>query len=285
MIKDSRFRNGLLLFLLTSSFLLPSFVMAQNKAAPTEYKLLEPIPQLVKAGTEGKTDTATFIPGLFKLVIALAGALAVIMIIYGGIQYMSTDAIGGKSDAKKTIENALWGLLLALSAYMILYTLNPKLLEFNLDIPVQTIATSTISNNGGPLVLAPVCPNCVVIKVPHKEAPAGCGLPGPCTINSDLNNKLITLDKMTDFYVTEMYPPTVHHNDPCHNSGTCVDATIASSNAQNIKKFLEDSSSAGLGGTFFEASTDKRRNDLINEGVPANRIIVTKGNGEHFHIK
>ena len=72
--------------------------------------------------------------------IAIAGGLAVIMIIFGGIKYMSTDAFGGKNEAKNIIENAIWGLILAMSAWLILSTVNPNLVNFNLKIPVQKIS-------------------------------------------------------------------------------------------------------------------------------------------------
>jgi len=123
-------------FLLTSYFLLPTSALAQ---APTEYELLAPIPQLSIPGTE-KSNTAVFLPGLVKLIIGIATALAVIMLMWGGIQYMSTDAWAGKSEAKDTITNALVGLLLVISAWLILYTINPKLVEINLNIPKQEIS-------------------------------------------------------------------------------------------------------------------------------------------------
>jgi len=73
--------------------------------------------------------------------------LAVIMIIWGGIQYMSTDAISGKSEAKNTIQNAIWGLLLAISAWLILNTINPDLVKFNLNIePIKPSTTSDTSS-------------------------------------------------------------------------------------------------------------------------------------------
>ena len=112
-------------------------VLAQTQ---TGYELLAPLPGYVPT-TDGKTTAAPYIKGIFVLIIAVAGGLAVIKIIFGGIKYMSTDAFEGKSDAKTTIQNAIWGLLLALSAWLILYTVNPKLIEFDLSIPPQEIPT------------------------------------------------------------------------------------------------------------------------------------------------
>ncbi|MBX4181406.1 pilin [Candidatus Parcubacteria bacterium] len=121
-------------------FIGTNLALAADPPKPTEYTLLAPLP--LNGLDKGKVDTAntkTFIPGLIKLIIAVAGALAVIMIMYGGIQYISTAAFEGKANARKTIEDALWGLLLAISAWLILNTINPALVSLNLNPEVQQI--------------------------------------------------------------------------------------------------------------------------------------------------
>jgi hypothetical protein len=105
-----------------------------QKDGLTEYCLLAPIPVGEGGAQAEKTTAETFIPGLFRLGIMLATGLAVLYIIWGGVQYMSTDAWGGKNDAKDTIWNAVMGLLLALSAWLIIATINPNLMNFNLSI-------------------------------------------------------------------------------------------------------------------------------------------------------
>jgi hypothetical protein len=54
------------------------------------------------------------------------------MIVIGGVQYLSTDAISGKNEGRKKIENALGGLLLAILAWLILNTINPELLNIKI---------------------------------------------------------------------------------------------------------------------------------------------------------
>ena len=83
-----------------------------NTATPTENKL------------------ADFLVNIFNFGIAAAVALALIMIIWGGIEYMTTDSWTGKEGGKEKITNALWGLGLALVSYLILYTINPCLVVF-----------------------------------------------------------------------------------------------------------------------------------------------------------
>lgn len=151
-------RKGIKFFLFAFSLftiysLLPTVLLAQPAPKPTEYQLLAPIPLTNPGGpADTKATTATFIPGLFKLAIALSTGLAVIMLIYAGIMYMSTDAFTGKEEAKGIIENALWGLLLAMSAWLILNTINPQLVEFNLNIEQLKISENknTLGTPGGP---------------------------------------------------------------------------------------------------------------------------------------
>jgi hypothetical protein len=109
----------------------------------SEYELLAPIPY-VEITEEGKTTAQQYIPGAVKLVIVLSGVLAVVMIIAGGVQYISTEAFTGKGDARTTINNALWGLGLVLGSFVLLSTVNPKLLEF--DLSLERLAPPTVDN-------------------------------------------------------------------------------------------------------------------------------------------
>jgi hypothetical protein len=160
-------KYSLIPVIIFSFFAFSGAVLAQDA---TEYKLLEPIPYV--SSQDGKPDCVkedgspcatanSYIPGIVKLVIAVAGALAVIKIIFGGIQYMSTGAFQGKTDAKKTIENAIWGLILILSAWLILYTINPDLVNLDFSIEGQAIGqdfssiTSIGSTTPGSVIRGP----------------------------------------------------------------------------------------------------------------------------------
>ena len=102
-----------------------------------QYQTLAQIPQL--GTTVDPTSLSSYLQKVFEIGIGVAAGLAVIMIVLGGIEYMSTDAIGGKEEGKEKITSALWGLLLALSAWLILNTINPALLNMNLQVnPAQT---------------------------------------------------------------------------------------------------------------------------------------------------
>lgn len=101
-----------------------------------EYTPLSPLPHTTQ-GAIGKetTNINLYLLGMFKLLIGVAGVLAVIMIVIGGIQYMSTDAISGKLDGKGKIQQAIGGLLLAVLSYLLLQTINPNLLKINAGLP------------------------------------------------------------------------------------------------------------------------------------------------------
>lgn len=102
------------------------FVSSQSTG---NYVPLAPLPNTTSGST---TNLAIYAKGIFALLIGVASVLAVIMIVIGGVQYMSTDAISGKSEGKEKITQALYGLLLAMACWLILYTINPNLLNFNI---------------------------------------------------------------------------------------------------------------------------------------------------------
>ena len=76
------------------------------------------------------TDLRVYLGLVFNFGIAIAIVLALVMIIWGGIIKMTTDSWTKKDDANSKIENALYGLGLALISWLILYTINPCLVQF-----------------------------------------------------------------------------------------------------------------------------------------------------------
>ncbi len=99
----------------------------------------QPLAQIPALGDNiDPTNLSTYLQHLFEIGIGVAAGLAVIMIVIGGIEYMSTDAIGGKEEGKDRITSALWGLLLALISWLILNTINPALLNMNLQVGGDT---------------------------------------------------------------------------------------------------------------------------------------------------
>ncbi|MSR71733.1 MAG: hypothetical protein EXS50_03715 [Candidatus Taylorbacteria bacterium] len=106
------------------------------------YKLLAPLSEQIGKNV---TDLSTYLAGMFKLGIGLAAAFAVLMIVWGGLEYVIAATPGGKGDGKQKIIDALLGLLLALSSYLLLYTLNPNLVKFNLSLDSLQLKTQILS--------------------------------------------------------------------------------------------------------------------------------------------
>ncbi|HRH26364.1 MAG TPA: hypothetical protein PLF31_02750 [Candidatus Paceibacterota bacterium] len=86
-----------------------------------------------------------YIQQMYTLIISLSIVLAVIMFIWNGFKYATSDILPVKSDAKEGLKNVILGLLLVLGAYLILFTIDPYLtrFEFGADLPPAPNSTST----------------------------------------------------------------------------------------------------------------------------------------------
>lgn len=120
-------------------------------AQQADYQLLAPIPLKGAGSPETKQTNASgdYLKGIFMLAIAIAGGLAVVMIIFGGIEYMTSETLPGKKDGRERITNAIWGLMLAIGAWLILNTINPKLTDFNFTVSAPAGATTGTSGTIG----------------------------------------------------------------------------------------------------------------------------------------
>ncbi|MDP2655230.1 MAG: hypothetical protein Q8P17_01580 [bacterium] len=145
--------NGARKILLTSALLLavPVVALAQG------FVPLAPIP--------GLTDTqyapnglAAFFNNLYKFAIGIAAALAVIQIIWAGLEIaiFQKDSVSAITDNKGKIYNAIFGLVLVLSPVLVFSIINPSILNLSLNLPAldtrssapasQTTQTYTLSN-------------------------------------------------------------------------------------------------------------------------------------------
>ncbi|MEN9582364.1 MAG: hypothetical protein RL641_318 [Candidatus Parcubacteria bacterium] len=97
----------------------------------TGYCLLAPLGGLTVIPD---VDLNSYFGLMYKILIGLAGVLAVVMIFFGGVQYMTSDALGEKEGGREKIRNAVLGLIIALGSYAILNTINPDLLDFTFNV-------------------------------------------------------------------------------------------------------------------------------------------------------
>ena len=105
----------------------------------SNYKLLAPLPGLNSVPVGETNALGNYLNIIIKLIIGLAAVAAMVMIVMGGIQYMTSELPGVKGEGKEKITNAIIGLLIALGAWLILYTINPDLLDTKLNIAQTTI--------------------------------------------------------------------------------------------------------------------------------------------------
>lgn len=100
---------------------------------PKEYKYLEKLPDA--SGNPQETfvfndnSINNYINTLIRLAIGIGGVLAVVRIVMGGIEYMGNEVISNKESGRDKINNAILGLILVLSAYVILNTINSQLIS------------------------------------------------------------------------------------------------------------------------------------------------------------
>ncbi|MES3031454.1 MAG: pilin [Patescibacteria group bacterium] len=121
---------------------------ALDVRAQDTYTLLEPLPCIEGTGNNcnpneliQKIEFNTYLSYIFKFGIAIAGFLAVVMIIVGGFEYMLSEAPFAKTNGKERITNAIIGLLGVLTSYLILVTIDPRLVQINSALPPIEIKT------------------------------------------------------------------------------------------------------------------------------------------------
>jgi len=133
------------------------------------YELISPIGNLTKVADQSPGGFSEFVNLLITIAIALAGAIAVIMIIIAGIQYMGTGSVWEKGESKTKATAAIGGLILLLCSYIILNTINPDLVNIRIggfskidegkwDVPDEPEGNSSITIKSGQFPASVSCP-------------------------------------------------------------------------------------------------------------------------------
>ena len=116
----------------------------------SNYCMLAPLPGLGDStGSLAVKSFGDYILIIIKIVFGLIGVLAVFMIVFGGIEYMTGVSAGEKEGGKSRITNAVFGLLLALTSYVILNTLNPRLVTLGVTIPQVAVDGTGLTQTAG----------------------------------------------------------------------------------------------------------------------------------------
>ncbi|MES2436440.1 MAG: pilin [Patescibacteria group bacterium] len=93
------------------------------------YQFLAPLPTETGATLPAENGLSVYANSMYRILVSISGVIAVFMLVYGGILYMSSDAITGKREGKDIIKRTLWGLILVIGSWLIIYTLNPSSLN------------------------------------------------------------------------------------------------------------------------------------------------------------
>jgi len=97
------------------------------------YTLLQPLGSIKVFDPKQNCAFVQYLNLMIKVFLIIAAILSMVMIVMGGIEYMTSELISSKEAGKERITNAILGLLIAMGAWLILNTINPNLLNLCVD--------------------------------------------------------------------------------------------------------------------------------------------------------
>ena len=137
MMKKTLFFCALLLCII------PLIGFAQSVPNEPKWLIDLPVTTNLDPTQENLGSFSNYMNLLYTMSISLAAMLAVIKIIIAGVKYMLSDVVSSKGDALKDIRGALFGLILILSAVLILNVINPSLVTSKVKFNAQPPADLT----------------------------------------------------------------------------------------------------------------------------------------------
>lgn len=133
-------------FFFVFSFLVLSLSLATPVAQALDYQLLEKIPF---TDNIGGSDLPKYVSAIYKAALVIVTLSAVLMVSVGGFMYLtSAGNTASMGTAKGIIYDSLIGLVIALSAWLILYIINPDLVQISL----KGLPTVTVTNAPAPSI-------------------------------------------------------------------------------------------------------------------------------------
>lgn len=154
--------------------------------------------------TISTSNVGTFFNIAVYSLIGLAALAAVVRIVYGGFLYLGSETFSLKEQGKEAIQNAIWGLIMVLSVYIILNTINPNLLNLNLNLKELMGGQIQFKENPGF-----IAERAAALRAAQEQAP-----------------KLIEQNTVS---------PTQHTSGASQNRGEVANATLPPVNMSNIR--------------------------------------------------
>jgi hypothetical protein len=236
---------------------------------PESVKTGTPLPntgildQIVPSSLFGGQPINKLLNQLFYVGLVVAVLLAIVMIIRGGVEYMTIDAIASKENGKNRIKAAMGGLLLAFSAILILNTINPGLTSLSIkfeqlkQIKGVTIGgiTSGMRGAGGswdkmaPSGEGEVAPEATAYS-PQKKGSTLQG--GYASSKPGLDGQFLvrTLDDYANGsagYITLAGDPNLYGKSYIIPQITYINSSGQTVNLSNVKGYVHDTGSAFTG--------------------------------------
>jgi hypothetical protein len=130
------------------------------------------------------------------------------MMVIGGMEYMTSELVHTKSEAKDRMTHAVLGLIITLGSWALLNTINPDLLNVNVNLPDANINVDLELSNS--IYVKPITPGNIARCTPVTSGPctpAGLAIFGSraegmskiCNIESGGNTNAVSgTDKGTD---------------------------------------------------------------------------------------
>ncbi len=128
---------------------------------PVTYEPLEPLPGVDQSGSAESLQG--FLIYIYRVLFTIGGMIAAVSFVVCGVIIMFSEVAGKRKEAKNRVWAVFWGLIIFLIAWLILYTINPNLLDFNFRLdttnirapdPEQNPQTSVRTLNNGQMTSA-----------------------------------------------------------------------------------------------------------------------------------
>lgn len=128
---------------------------ATSTVAPIIPNLSVPIPGLTFSPADEASGCTPwlgqYLAAVYAYLVYVSAIAAVIMVVYGGFRYMIGAGMGDVQRGKTIIVDAVIGMILVFSAYVILYTINPETLQMRpiCVLPVERVDMSALGGVSG----------------------------------------------------------------------------------------------------------------------------------------
>lgn len=230
---------------------------------------------------------------LYRGVISVGAIIVVFFIVLAGYMYI-TGGESGKTKGKAMLFNAIIGLVIILTSYMLLYFINPSLVVIkSIQPPIFTVGDlpecddvglgkDCIVVEDGPSVTAAKggyadCPD-GLIDFDKKAVPVNAGNDTE-KICKALMEKLKQIHQQEKIIVTATIDPTgTQHDSKCHKngfpvSGVCADMVPSSGNYAKLCTVVKS-----IGGLAILNETGQTSAEC------GTSVKTAKGTGAHLHI-